>query len=1147
MGIFDYPSVPLIELAADRREDIQILQNKIDAYRTINLMGTTPQDHDWEHFDRTLSEPGRQRILQRLETDEDGLAATFDFLGGDTIVALRPHHESEEEAAPQSSNLLINNKTVPLAEDLSGAYRSWNSAIAEAFFGSHNQDRAVYLSLEDHVLDQVALKIAVTRQPEESLYAAVRENLDLEAEPAGIFTRFDKAIADWRSQTPDRIPPHIALLAFFSRIALRMHEDDHYSATNYTARYITALGLAVDSLQGERAKNAYRRVANRYFQHLNTWLDDHDGRFGISTGYALDSRIHVGLPIAQSLVRDPDRVKLRDLFSYHDLRPGETMSNSDMERLLSDWILSSHVSDLLKRLWRRGSVVRRQIAAVASQELAAWQGVVRQDVVRGHVHERRVRVAASLGKFPQLKLHLGLVVPAGLDLAGQHLKPANDALNTAAVILNPVGGTLEIADQSLGDHTEVMNSAGLDFEAILQSRFSLQSDDLDGTLEWRPDPILILRRDAAVPGRYIQQRRADLGSQLMILVVNELAAEVSGYLAQVARPGFRSFTPQKLVGCPSGWTLFDRVLITDVANPDNQELLPLSPETHRTKISFEGGLRVSGGNRSVWHSSSPPEVTISAHNAPSAAFSVNFSATSDEDSENQELVPTTRFVGSTSVQLPALPVSGYVVVDLYEPENSRQPEQRTITLVTGASPRPRPSVSAGRVVGRDLGHTGTLKADQIALPTESIHLVGAKLVGAQPAVVTGDYSYPSTAGLSIREMESPPEESGQEVKTVNLNPSQIVSCFAGDNHHFILPEIDNTQGSGRSGRPSEFTLQPCKNCGRIKPHHQWPEHWTPRSTAISTASSEIAPLLTPNKLPIGEWKPADPDQMLDTLTYLGEGNWGSFQRLALQVNQDPNYPIDLARTLSSLGHIELEVDDNWSITSWSLAPKCLVFNSSGTAAFLTGARSAIDLEWLDSLAEYSGTDVFTSATGEGIPSQVGLTNLDTESIDRMRESAGEHIYEDLSLRIALTAQPLSEAITLLPPYEISEGVSAYKFNVQTLGWEEEVYRPGQIGAYRFGRWRRWYAFDDGDVLRRAEYQVVKHLAAKSEGRPLISYENKLDELRVPLGAELPGIYDRAATLASGVPASKHPDSPWVEVYREIPENLATAIFSQLYL
>jgi hypothetical protein len=68
--------------------------------------------------------------------------------------------------------------------------------------------------------------------------------------------------------------------------------------------------------------------------------------------------------------------------------------------------------------------------------------------------------------------------------------------------------------------------------------------------------------------------------------------------------------------------------------------------------------------------------------------------------------------------------------------------------------------------------------------------------------------------------------------------------------------------------------------------------------------------------------------------------------------------------------------------------------------------------------------------------------------------------------------------------------------------------------------------------------AVKHMAALIEGRRLACYEPNTRSLEVPLGAELPGLYGRAAVLCSGlVPERVGGHSRYIGVSREVAEAL----------
>ena len=79
---------------------------------------------------------------------------------------------------------------------------------------------------------------------------------------------------------------------------------------------------------------------------------------------------------------------------------------------------------------------------------------------------------------------------------------------------------------------------------------------------------------------------------------------------------------------------------------------------------------------------------------------------------------------------------------------------------------------------------------------------------------------------------------------------------------------------------------------------------------------------------------------------------------------------------------------------------------------------------------------------------------------------------------------------------------------------------GVPGAYRLKGFTRSYIYrrpDDIGAMRAivGDAGLVKYAAALDTGLSLVGYDSDAEVLYVPLGADLPGLYGRAAVLASG--------------------------------
>ena len=150
--------------------------------------------------------------------------------------------------------------------------------------------------------------------------------------------------------------------------------------------------------------------------------------------------------------------------------------------------------------------------------------------------------------------------------------------------------------------------------------------------------------------------------------------------------------------------------------------------------------------------------------------------------------------------------------------------------------------------------------------------------------------------------------------------------------------------------------------------------------------------------------------------------------------------------------------------------------------------------------------------------------------------------------LAAALPPLSRVLESLPRHEASLAGAVKWFNVRENRWMPAT-DLGAVGGYRVTRFstvdlvRSKHDLDQGTVAR-STVQLSKHLAALLTDRPVLAYRPTTRELVVPLGADLPGLYGRAAVAASGclpVPDVRQR----LLVYRDVPPELAQHLHSLL--
>jgi hypothetical protein len=153
------------------------------------------------------------------------------------------------------------------------------------------------------------------------------------------------------------------------------------------------------------------------------------------------------------------------------------------------------------------------------------------------------------------------------------------------------------------------------------------------------------------------------------------------------------------------------------------------------------------------------------------------------------------------------------------------------------------------------------------------------------------------------------------------------------------------------------------------------------------------------------------------------------------------------------------------------------------------------------------------------------------------------------MRLAAVLPPLSRLIDNLPIATTFGGRSFERWNANTARFEPSHDASG-AGAYRVSGFGRAY------IYRRPEHigamsamvgdaRLVKYAAALDEKRGLLGYDVDRQILYVPLGANLPGLYGRAAVMASGRPPLDNLEERLLE-YRKVPPALAGRLFEVLH-
>ena len=1003
-------------------------------------------------------------------------------------------------------------------------YDRWNEAIAEVMFPELEAPLPVYLDLEEDQMSAIASAMSIeVSDVEGGLAAAVAATLDLSV--TKVFRHHTTRL--WRWSLGDRAapPPVLALLAVLSLTAEHMSRGEGYGENNFYGRLKELLGIPVSD---ENVVHAYRRVAERYWGALNTWLNQCDGRRGLPTAYALGHR-YVGLPISQALVRRGDRERLVDFFLRFGFSPGAEVPPSELETVLDIWMRQTPcpATKTLERLWQKREA-RSRIAQAASVALSAWDGHVDGAAARGEATRGGGRLALSLelGGFPRKRFRLDVLVYAA------HPERERDAEilaqeGTVAVALAPaIPGAL-----SLGQ------SADIDPADLLEGMLRVRDTLTDASLSRRPRRLNVFRQDQ-LSMRWLETEQVMLGDDVTLVAHCDLAARLREVLSTIARPGWEVITGG-FAGLPDGWLVVRHVEV--LTHPGDlvrgmDDLGPLVPLTS-TQLKLAGGFHLPGATRGKWHSWAPPE--IRAVSDAQGGFEVRLLDLTDraEDAD-----PGTEEATQRIVHTWADDGQGVLVADLSEcglPDGDYR-----IELVAQGKKEPLTTTHLRLRSGDQPDLMQWHQSSQITHHlSQPLALLGADSVVDDGPMVQGVVV--TAADHSLEESDVPggpwwiaegrPAErsAGASVRVTLPDPS---SCVHTGRHREVVEYVP----VDKWGKPLvRFSVGTCEGCGLVRRYST--SYWKNAKSKERRQSrdnvagpkcrdvSAIAPVQTGDAR---AW-----DLVLDGLMHVGGGRWSLLERLAMHIEPTGLFVDQFSRALESLGHIEIQRDPStFSPLEWEIAPTAVARTVNGY--FLAGF-------WPGGMTEIAKDAV--GARGGSLHSEPQMDGPSSwffdgaQIVDAVRgDDLAIEVREDAWRELASALPNLGQVIEALPRRAAAVDGRIRWFELQQARWIDAVDLRAP-GAYRVTRFAtldvlRTQADCDNDEMATATVQLSKHAAALiQKERPLIAYNRATEELIVPLGADLPGLYGRAAVLCSGflpTPSGRQ------LVYPNVPRELA---------
>jgi hypothetical protein len=240
-------------------------------------------------------------------------------------------------------------------------YQRWNDALAARFFNDDNAGQPVYLFVSPDLIVEAGDSFG---QGLDDYLAAVREG------PPGLShlghcQRALQLANGWRDRGLP-YPPYIAYLALF--VLAAGHEGD-FDPRSYYPR----LWELLDELETGTPPSFDRML--ELWDDLERWsVNDRQGELGLFEATIVGGKIHIGLPLAQTVLTEGERRSLPAIFAAAGLDVGSLPSDRELLRALT--VHSRHrLRRQTMRALERGSVaIRDVLLEIVLDDFLDWDG-----------------------------------------------------------------------------------------------------------------------------------------------------------------------------------------------------------------------------------------------------------------------------------------------------------------------------------------------------------------------------------------------------------------------------------------------------------------------------------------------------------------------------------------------------------------------------------------------------------------------------------------------------------------------------------------------------------------------------------------------------------------------------------------------------
>ncbi len=260
------------------------------------------------------------------------------------------------------------------------SYLDWNDGLAQHFFRPEVAGQSVWLYVTDDLIAQLGNRIgggvaefvdAVKTGPE---WVTAR----------GLCQRALQTAEGWRDRELRYYPPYIGYLGLF---VLAAGLEGDFAPHAYYPRLRTLLGDASSD-----ALPSFDRMLELW-DDLERWsAHDRSGEFGLFEARIVGGHIHVGLPIAQTILSEHERGALPQMFAEAGLDPTSPPPDDELARILRAQggnVLRPRTRELVRT--RRDPEGYAALIDTVAEELAGWDGSYDEELSAESTQSRGLR------------------------------------------------------------------------------------------------------------------------------------------------------------------------------------------------------------------------------------------------------------------------------------------------------------------------------------------------------------------------------------------------------------------------------------------------------------------------------------------------------------------------------------------------------------------------------------------------------------------------------------------------------------------------------------------------------------------------------------------------------------------------------------